>query len=107
MNMIKNRKKTVLSVNSLLDIGINMDALTGDELIFYTDQLSERVTRISVDVDLKYVAQREIEFACQQSTLEREERERGYIMEIDEEPCSSQDDTDVNLDASLNRSGCV
>ena len=34
MNVIKNRRKTVVSVNSLLAIGFNMDALTGDELIF-------------------------------------------------------------------------
>ena len=106
MTVTKHRIKTVIPNDSLLDIGVNMDTLTGDELIFYKDQLSERVTRISVDVDLKYVAEKELDFACQQATLEREECERAYIMEIDEEQCSSQDEVDlINLDTSINRSG--
>ena len=67
MSVMKNRKKTVLSNNSLLDIGTNMDVLTGEELIFYTDQCTERVTRISVDVDLKYVEEKEIEYASGRS----------------------------------------
>ena len=66
----QNGKKTALSNNSLFDIGNNMHVLTRDKLIFYKDQLSERVTRISVDVDLnKYV----VEFACQQATLGKRE----------------------------------
>ena len=45
MTVPKYGKKAAILHDSLLDIGINMDALTGDELIFYKYQLSEKVTR--------------------------------------------------------------
>ena len=102
MNVITNDKKTVLFNNSLLDIGNNMDGLTGDELIFYTDQCSIRVTRTSVDVNLEYVREKEIDCACQWSESAKEARKRAYIMDIYEEQCSSKDDVDfINLDASF------
>ena len=50
MNVMKNCKKTVFFNNSLLDIESNMDALTRDKLIFYTNQCSERVTRIELKI---------------------------------------------------------
>ena len=52
-----------------------MDTLAGEKLIFYKGQLSERVTTISVDVALKYVAEKELEFCCQQTKFQSEKHE--------------------------------
>ena len=38
--------------DSLLDIGKNMEALTGDEKLFYGDQRTERIGRISSDIKI-------------------------------------------------------
>ena len=64
--IIKGRHKNItLIVDSLFDIGKNMDSLTGDEACFYTDQLSSCCGPISKDVDLKCVdgKQTELELA--------------------------------------------
>ena len=44
---------------SLLDIRKNMEALTGDEKLFYGDQQTERIGQISSDIDLKYEVEQE------------------------------------------------
>ena len=67
MTVIKQRKKAAITNDFLLDIGINMDALAGDELMFHNNQISE-----IVDVNLKYVAKKEFEFSYQQTALQRE-----------------------------------
>ena len=37
-----------------------MDALAGDKVTFYKEQFSERVTRVSIDIDLTYVAKKKL-----------------------------------------------
>ena len=54
----KNRKSVLMPVDKLLDIGDNMHTLTGLEAAFYADQQGDRVGRISEDVDIKYVEER-------------------------------------------------
>ena len=61
ISMIKNHKK-YLVVDMLFDIEANMDVLTGDEAAFYADQLSDQNCRINMDVDLKYVNKKQMEF---------------------------------------------
>ena len=53
------RDKTSATNDSLLDIGKNMEALTGDEKLFYSDQRTERIGRISSYIDLKYEVEQE------------------------------------------------
>ena len=54
----KNRKSVLMPVDKLLDIGDNMHTLTGLEADFYAEQQGDRVGRISEDVDIKYVEER-------------------------------------------------
>ena len=61
MVVMKNRRKISTPIDSLLDK--DMDQLPGDEAAFYTDQKGPRIGRISEDVDLKYVKEKEDELA--------------------------------------------
>ena len=66
----KGRHKTkLLYIDNLFDVGINMDYLTGDGACFYTDQLCSRCGRISEDIDLKYVAEKQTELKLAAVTL--------------------------------------
>ena len=86
---IGRHKNISLIVENLLDIGKNMDTLTGDEACFYTDQLSSRCGRISEDVDLKYVTEKQTELELAQAALKRDMCEESYISEVDVEPSVS------------------
>ena len=83
----KFRHKTkLLYIDKLFDIDININSLTGDEASFYTDQLGFRCGRLSKDVDLKYVAEKQTELKLAQVALKRGMIEESYIMEVDVEP---------------------
>ena len=45
--------------DSLLDIGKNMKMLKGDKKLFYEDQKSERIGRLSSDTDFQYEIEQE------------------------------------------------
>ena len=45
--------------DSLLDIGKNMEMLKGNEKLFYEDQKSERIGRLSSDTDFQYEIEQE------------------------------------------------
>ena len=46
-------------LDSLLDIGKNMEVLKGNEKLFYEDQKSERIGRLSSDTDFQYEIEQE------------------------------------------------
>ena len=46
-------------LDSLLDIGKNMEVLKGNEKLFYEDQKSERIGRLSSDIDFQYEIEQE------------------------------------------------
>ena len=46
MTVTKYLKKAIIPNDYLLDIGINIDLLAWDEIIFFKDRLNERVKRI-------------------------------------------------------------
>ena len=58
------QKTTAVPNKFIFDIEINMDALAGDKVTFYKEQFSEIVTRVSIDIDLTYVAKKKLQFAC-------------------------------------------
>ena len=51
--------KLVFTNDSLLDIGKNMEMLKGNEKLFYEDQKSERIGRLSSDTDFQYEIEQE------------------------------------------------
>ena len=67
-------KKSGGTNDDLLDIGSKTEDLTGDELLFYEDQKTARVGRISCDIDLQYELQVE-----EQLLLEQEEADLDYM----------------------------
>ena len=95
------RDKTVATNDSLLDIGKNMEALTGDEKLFYSDQRTERIGWISSDIDLKYEIEQEEILAMEIENIEREEQEYLHAM-VDNE-YDHLNSTQVN-DNELNQS---
>ena len=84
-----------------------MDTLTGDEACFYTDQLSSRCGRISVDIDLKYVTEKQTELELAQVAMKQDMCEESYISEIDVEPSFSSSNDGRSTIISNNRSGLV
>ena len=100
-------KNVTLIVDNSFEIGKNMDTLTGDEACFYTDQLSSRCGRISEDVDLKYVTEKQTELELAQAALKRDMCEESYISEVDVEPSVSSSNDGRSTIISTNRSGLV
>jgi hypothetical protein len=104
---ITNRK--VVSIDSLLDIGQEMDGLTGNETSFYEDQKGARIFRLSEEIDTEYVAEREQEELIRLEEAQRQEGEESYIWDDDieeqQQQCSYNETT--QMDISLNRSGHV
>ena len=98
-------KKNILYIDKLFDIGINMDSLTGDEATFYADQLGSRRGRISEDVDLKYVSEKQTELELAQAAVKKNMMEESYIMEIDVEPPVFRHSDSSTSGVSLSRSG--
>ena len=96
---MKYDKKDV-PINSLLDIGRNMDTLEGNELIFYNDQKEKRDCRLSEEIDEEWV---------QQQTIEKEQQEQEVEAQLEHENEQQMDESDeddmINPDLSLNRSG--
>ena len=104
-NKGRHKKTSTVYIDKLFDIGKNMDSLTGDEACFYTDQLSTRRGRISEDIDLKYVAEKQTELELEEVALKRGMSEESYIMEVDVEPSVSTSHDASTSNISLNRSG--
>ena len=98
-------KNVTLIVDNSFEIGKNMDTLTGDEACFYTDQLSSRCGRISEDVDLKYVTEKQTELELAQAALKRDMCEESYISEVDVEPSVSSSNDGRSTIISTNCSG--
>ena len=95
-----------ISIDSLLDIGKNMDQVTGREKAFYEDQKSKGEFRLSEEIDGEFEAEK-------QELLEKEKQEQEQlsheILFIAEDDVESEvlDDSmnTVILNSSLNRSG--
>ena len=58
--------------DSLQDIGKNMKMLKGNEKLFYEDQKSERIGRLSSDIDFQYEIEQEEIHLNENIALERE-----------------------------------
>ena len=91
----------VVTNDSLLDIGKNMEMLKGNEKLFYEDQKSERIGRLSSDIDFQYeIEQEEIHW----NEREREEYSFAIIGNNNDDLNSTLiNENDVNQ--SHNRSG--
>ena len=98
--------KKVVSIDSLLDIGQEMDGLTGNEKSFYEDQKGVRIFRLSEEIDSEYVAEREQEELIRLEEAQVQEGEESYIWgdDIEEQQQCSYNET-TQMDISLNRSG--
>ena len=102
-------KKHEVMIDSLLDIGKNMDKVTCNEKIFYEDQNGLRKCRISEEIDLEYAEAKELEETEPKKMLGRQAKEEQFILGDTEETLLQNNSFDKTnqLDVSLNRSGCV
>jgi len=69
------KKDKKLLNNDLLDIGVNMEIVTGREQIFYEDQLRARECRLSEEIDEEY------ELEMEARALENTEAEKAKELE--------------------------
>ena len=97
-----------IPVDSLLDIGRDMQQLTGNEKIFYEDQLSNRECRLSQEVDLEFEEDRE-QILNEMLMIEEENmRNESYALgeECPTEPVSENNEVadSAMLKISCNRS---
>ena len=56
-------KKKLVKIDSLFNVGIDMEKLEGDEKLFYENQIGARLSgfRLSQEIDMDYVAKKEAE----------------------------------------------
>ena len=66
--------------DSLLDIGKNMGLLKGNEKLFYGDQKSERIGRLSSDMDFQYEIEQEEIHLNEIIASEREREEYSFAI---------------------------
>lgn len=110
LQLTKTRK---VPVDSLLDIGKDMDLLTGDEKSYYEDQKSNRKMYLSEEIDTEYEEMKEKEAAQRQNVLENELEEQEFMEDLDhnEGEISSMEETSTmpmqSLNQSRSRSGLV
>ena len=106
-------KKREVMIDSLLDIGKDMNKEIGNEKIFYEDQNSPRKCCISDEIDLEYAEAKELEKTERKEMFERQAKEEQFILLIllgDTEetfPQNNSFDETNQLDVSLGRSGYV
>ena len=81
-----------------------MDSLKGEEKVFYHDQKSKRLFRVSEEIDQEYVKQKENEWLIEQLEKEKYERELE-AMEDDTLEYEPMDSAHSLLNQSVNRSG--
>ena len=94
-----NRRKISFPINSLFDIIKDKELLTGREKCFYFDQKNERKWGLSEEIDEEWVDEQLI----LQAEAENEHLEIGEEDENDIH--SDEEDSQLNLDRSVNRSG--
>ena len=91
--------------DTLLDIGKNMEMLIGDEKLFYEDQKSERIGRLSSDIDLKYVIEQEEKYLNEIAELGIEEEEYSFaIIETLDDESDFLNSTSIAQDCDINQS---
>ena len=96
-------KKHEVMIDSLLDIGKNMDKVTCNEKIFYEDQNGLRKCRISEEIDLEYAEAKELEETEPKEMLGRQAKEEQFILGDTEETLLQNNSFDKTnqLDVSL------
>ena len=94
--------KEVINVSSLLDIGSNMDQLTGDEKAFYIDQKTKRNAYLSKEIDIDFVVDEE-----KRAEAAAAEIDIDCSMDVDEEEndVAGEEYLDNSMSISMNRSG--
>ena len=98
--------KLVVTNDSLLDIGKNMEMLKGNEKLFYEDQKSERIGRLSSDIDFQYEIEQEEIHLNEITALEREREEYSFaIIDNDNDDLNSTLISENDVNQSHNRSG--
>ena len=61
-------------IDSLFDIGCDMDKLTGDEKAFYVDQQTRRMATLSREIDMEYVLEEQLREQLEDEIAAREIR---------------------------------
>ena len=105
-------KKQLVKIDSLFDIGVQMSDLKGDEKKFYDNLTGARLRgyRLSQEVDMEYVSEKEAEEEERRMKVEREEAEALHSNCDNDDDDVDMADIDCSftsdiLDASMNRSG--
>ena len=95
-----------ISIDSLSDIGKNMDQVTGREKAFYEDQKSKREFWLSEEIDGEFEAEKQELLDKEKQEEEQLSHEISFIAENDVESEVLDDSMNtVILNSSLNRSG--
>ena len=106
LNRYEVMNKLGVTNDSLLDIGKNMEMLKGDEKLFYEDQKSERIERLSSDTDFQYETEQEEIHLNEIIALEREIEEYSFaIIDNDGDDLNSTLINDNDVNQSRHRSG--
>ena len=102
-------KKCEVMIDSLLDIGKNMNKVTGNEKIFYEDQNGPGKSHICEEIDLEYAEAKELKKTEWEEMLDHQAKEEQFILGDTEETLLQNNSFDEmnKLDVSLNRSGYV
>ena len=89
-------------IGSLLDVGKNMQQLTGHEKMFYKDQKASRECRLSEEIDIEHTNEMEqIQLDANEARL-REEAETSYTMGTDSKKQFNQPYDNSFVGESLN-----
>ena len=67
-------------IDGLLDVGKDMEKVTGNGKIFYKDQKGPKECRISEEIDLEYAEAKELEETERKEMLERQTKEDQFIL---------------------------
>ena len=106
MTITVSNKKVKIPIDSLFDIGMDMESLDGDEKAFYIDQQGPRIGLISECIDIEYLEELEADYIIKKELNAREEEELKHAGE-DTAMDISLNESCGQLDVSLNRSGIV
>ena len=72
--------KHEVMIDGLLDVGKDMEKVTGNGKIFYKDQNGPKECRISEEINLEYAEAKELEETERKEMLERQTKEDQFIL---------------------------
>ena len=88
----------------MLQIGKNMQKLTGHEKVFYSDQQTTREYRLSKEIDLEFETQQQLIQENKLTEKQQDQSEHDFIMQDDEQEVQEETPSDNEATEFLNSS---